>query len=138
MNIENIDDVERYLQETKYFFGYLDSERNKLEKELTTKELERDDLLHEIELASLNVVERTRIYSRLEKTLKERRLLKDKIDYVNTLRGYTSKFITKGICAETEQVIQNIEMLKKNKETREYTPRILKDLKCAKKVKEDK
>ena len=61
--------------------------------------------------------------------------LKDKIDLVSTIKPYTSKFITKGICAETDTTIKNIETLKRNQENRQYTPRVLQDLKCAKKKK---
>ena len=75
-------------------------------------------------------------YKRLEKVLQERRVIKDKIDLISTIKPYTSKFITKGICAETDATIKNIETLKRNQENRQYTPRILKDLKCAKKNKE--
>ena len=39
----------------------------------------------------------------------------------------------KGIFAETDITIKNIETLRNNQETRQYTPRVLKDLKCAKK-----
>ena len=55
---------------------------------------------------------------------------------VSTIKPYTSKFITKGICAETDTTIKNIETLKRNQENRQYTPRVLQDLKCAKKRKE--
>ena len=60
----------------------------------------------------------------------------NKIDLINTIKPYASKFITKGICAETDTTIKNIETLKSNQENRQYTPRIIKDLKCAKKKKE--
>ena len=43
----------------------------------------------------------------------------------------------KGICAETDTTIKNIETLKSNQESRQYTPRVIKDLKCAKKKKEE-
>lgn len=76
-------------------------------------------------------------YKKLEKVLQERRIIKDKIDLINTIKPYTSKFITKGICAETDATIKNIETLKSNQENRKYTPRILKDLKCAKVKKEE-
>lgn len=133
MRIDDVNEVEEYLQRTKQFFGRIDCERDRLEKELINKELERDDLLHEIELSKLNAIERMSVYSKLETVLKERRTLKDKLEFVNSCRGYTSKFITKGICAETNQALQNIENLKKKHANRSYTPRILKDLKCAKK-----
>lgn len=133
MKITEMSEVENLLQEMKYFFSSIDIERDKLEKELVSKELERDDLLHEIELASLNAIEIVATYSKLRKVLKERRNLKDDLDLINTIRGYTSKLVTKGICAETNILIENIEKLKENKQNRTYRPRILKDLKCAKK-----
>ena len=71
------------------------------------------------------------------KPIQERRIIKDKIELINTIKPYTSKFITKGICAETDITIKNIETLKGNQESRQYTPRIIKDLKCAKKKKEE-
>ena len=109
----------------------------KLIAELYNKEGERDDLLHEIELSDLNIGERASTYKKLKKVLQERRIIKDKIELVNTIKPYTSKFITKGICAETDVTIKNIETLKSNQENRQYTPRVIKDLKCAKKKKEE-
>ena len=135
MKIDDIKEIEEYLQETKEFFSYIDVERSRLEKELNDKELETVDLLHEIELASLNAIERSRVYSKLEKVRKDRRMIKDKLELVNTLKGFTSKYITKGICGDVNQVIENVNTLKSNQINREYTPRILKDLKCAKKEK---
>lgn len=136
MKIDDIEEVMKYLEDTKYLFSYIDTERDRLEKELANKELERDDWLHEIELASLNAIERGKVYAKLEKVLIERREIKDKLDYINTIRGYTSKLIPKGICAETNQVIENMNTLKKSKAERKYTARIVKNLKCAKRVEE--
>ena len=124
------------LNNIKCFFYDIEETEKKLSTELYKKEGERDDLLHEIELSKLNAIERMSIYSRLEKVLQERRIIKDKIDLISTIKPYASKFITKGICAETEETIRNIETLKNNQENRQYTPRVLKDLKCAKKTKE--
>ena len=90
---------------------------------------------NEIELSKLNAIEIVAVYKKLEKVLQERRIIKDKIDLVSTIKPYTNKFIAKGICAETDAAIKNIETLKRNQENRQYTPRILKDLKCAKKRK---
>ena len=72
----------------------------------------------------------------LEKVLQERRILKDKIDFINTIKPYVNKFITKGMSAETKQTIDNINRLKNNQETRVYTPRVIKNLKCVRKSKE--
>ena len=137
MVIENMQQTLELLGNIKDFFFNIEETEKKLNTELYNKEGERDDLLHEIELSKLNAIERMQTYSRLETVLKERRIIKDKIDLINTIKPYASKFITKGICAETDTTIKNIETLKSNQENRQYTPRIIKDLKCAKKKKEE-
>lgn len=137
MIIEDMQQTIDLLKNIKEFFYNIDEIEKKLNTELYNKEGERDDLLHEIELSKLNAIERMQTYSRLETVLKERRIIKDKIELINTIKPYTSKFIMKGICAETDTTIKNIETLKSNQESRQYTPRIIKDLKCAKKKKED-
>ena len=137
MIIENMQQTIDLLNNIKDFFYNIEEIEKKLNTELYNKEGERDDLLHEIELSKLNAIEIMSTYKKLETVLKERRIIKDKIELVNTIKPYTSKFITKGICAETDATIKNIETLKSNQENRQYTPRVLKDLKCAKKKKEE-
>lgn len=136
MVIEDMQQSLELLENIKYFFYNIEEIEKKLNTDLRNKEYERDDLLHEIELSKLNAIERMQTYSKLETVLKERRCIKDKIDLINTIKPYASKFITKGICAETDTTIKNIETLKRNQENRQYTPRVLQDLKCAKKRKE--
>lgn len=136
MVIENMEDSMKLLGEINYFFKNIDAVERQLATDLYNKEGERDDLLHEIELSKLNAIERSRIYTKLENVLKERRIIKDKIDLINTIKPYTTKYVIKGICGETQTTIKNIETLKNNQENRQYTPRILKDLKCAKRNKE--
>lgn len=136
-----IDDMQQtldLLENIRYFFFNVEETEKKLNAELYKKEGERDDLLHEIELSKLNAIEIMSTYKRLEKVLKERRMIKDKIELINTIKPYASKFITKGICAETDVTIKNIATLKSNQENRQYTPRVIQDLKCAKKRKEEK
>ena len=135
-----IDDMQQTLEllgNIKYFFFNMEETEKKLSTELYNKEGERDDLLHEIELSDLNIGERSNTYKKLKSVLQERRIIKDKIELINTIKPYASKFITKGICAENDATIKNIETLKSNQENRKYTPRILKDLKCAKVKKEE-
>lgn len=137
MVIEDMQQSLELLENIKYFFYNTEEIEKKLNSDLRNKEYERDDLLHEIELSKLNAIEIMAVYKKLEKVLQERRIIKDKIDLINTMKPYTSKFITKGICAETDVTIKNIETLKRNQENRQYTPRILQDLKCSKKKKEE-
>lgn len=133
MIIEDIKETLDLLGNIKYFFLDIEETEKKLNTELYNKEGERDDLLHEIELSKLNAIERMQVYSKLETVLKERRIIKNKIELINTIKPYANKFITKGICAETEATIRNVETLKSNQENRQYTPRVIKNLKCAKK-----
>lgn len=102
MVIENMQQTIELLKNIKDFFFNIDETEKRLNTELYNKEGERDDLLHEIELSKLNAIERMQTYSKLETVLKERRCIKDKIDLINTIKPYASKFITKGICAEKE------------------------------------
>ena len=136
MEIDDMQQSLELLNNIKNFFYNIEEIEKKLNTDLYNKEGERDDLLHEIELSKLNAIEIMSTYKKIEKVLQERRVIKDKIDLISTIKPYTSKFITKGICAETDATIKNIETLKRNQENRQYTPRILKDLKCAKKNKE--
>ena len=138
MQIDNIDTTLELLNNINYFFKNIEEIDKKLQTDLYNKEGERDDLLHEIELSKLNAIEIVSIYKKLETVLKERRIIKNKIELINTLKPYTNKFITKGITGETSITIKNIQTLKSNQENRQYTPRILQDLKCAKKKKEEK
>lgn len=135
MEIDDMQQSLELLNNIKNFFYNIEEIEKKLNTDLYNKEGERDDLLHEIELSKLNAIEIMSTYKRLEKVLQERRVIKDKIDLISTIKPYTSKFITKGICAETDTTIRNIETLRRNQENRQYTPRILQDLKCAKKKK---
>ena len=138
MQIDNIEMTLELLNNINYFFKNIEEIDKKLQTDLYNKEGERDDLLHEIELSKLNAIEIVSIYKKLETVLKERRIIKNKIELINTLKPYTNKFITKGITGETSITIKNIQTLKSNQENRQYTTRILQDLKCAKKKKEEK
>lgn len=113
MVIEDMQQSLELLENIKNFFYNIEEIEKKLNMDLRNKEYERDDLLHEIELSKLNAIEIVAVYKKLEKVLQE------------------------GICAETDAAIKNIETLKRNQENRQYTPRVLKDLKCAKKKREE-
>lgn len=137
MEIDDMQQSLELLNNIKNFFYNIEEIEKKLNTDLYNKEGERDDLLHEIELSKLNAIEIVAVYKKMEKVLQERRIIKDKIDLVSTIKPYANKFIAKGICAETDATIKNIETLKRNQENRQYTPRVLQDLKCAKVKKEE-
>ena len=130
-----VEKIKRLLKEMEDLFVNLDTNKKTLEKQIMEKEDEQKDYLHELELAKLNGIEIMKVSNALIKTRKERRVLKDELELLNTVKGYADKYITKGIIADTKQAITNIERLEKNQETRKYTPRIIQNLKC---VKEEK
>ena len=49
-----------------------------------------------------------KVAKKLIETRKERREFKNKLELINTLKGYADKYITKGIIADTKQVIKNV------------------------------
>ena len=137
MKIDNVDEVKELLVDIDILFSNLDDIKKELEEKIRQKEAEQEDYLHEIELGNLNGIQLTGVAKQLKQTRKERRVFKYKLDLINTLEGYTDKYITKGIIGDTKQAVKNIEMLESNHKTREYVPRIIKNLRCAKKRKGD-
>lgn len=135
MKIDDIDETKALLADIDILFSNLDDIKKDLEEKIRQKEAEQEDYLHEIELGNLNGIQLTGVAKELKQTRKERRVFKDKLELINTLKGYTDKYITKGIVGDTKQAIKNIEMLESNHKTREYVPRIVKNLRCAKKRK---
>ena len=133
MQIDNMEQTLELLNDINYFFRNIDAIEKKLQTDLYNKEGEQEDLLHEIEFSKLNAIEIMSTYKQLETVRKERRIIKNKLELIGTLKPYTPKYIMKGIMGETDITIKNIETLRNNQETRQYTPRVLKDLKCAKK-----
>lgn len=137
MKIDDVDQVKELLVNIDILFSNLDDIKKDLEEKIRQKEAEQEDYLHEIELGNLNGIQLTGVAKELKQTRKERRIFKDKLELINTLKGYTDKYIVKGIVGDTKQAIKNIEMLESNHKTREYVPRIVKNLRCAKKRKGD-
>ena len=135
MQLDNMEEVKILLQDIENLFMNLEDYKKELENQISIKEAEQEDYLHELELGNLNGIEIMKVSKSLIKTRKERRILKDKLDLIKTLKGYVDEYIKKGIIAQTKQVITNIDTLKSNLDSREYTPKVIKELKCAKKSK---
>ena len=121
---------EEFLIEMKNFFENVDELKISLEEQIKETEYARNDLLHELELASLNAVELTRVAKTLKEVLKERRKYKDELAKVMTLKGFTDKYNNKLIVGDIILVLKNLKTLKSNNETRTYTPRRITNLKC--------
>lgn len=127
---------EEFLIKMKNFFENIDKLKADLEQEIKRVELERNDLLHELELGNLNAVELTKVAVVLRDVLKERRQYKDELAKVMILKGFTDKYNNKLIAGDIIQVLKNLRTLEKNNKERTYNPRVIKKLKCTE-VKED-
>ena len=126
MNLELT--VEETLKIMKNFFEGIEQEHKELIEELTNKELEQQDLLHELELNNLNAVEITRVAVDLKKVRKERRIIKNDIERIKLIKNFTDKYNNKFIGNEIKVLIKELYKLQKRQENRQYEPRILKNL----------
>lgn len=130
--------VEEFLIEMKNFFENIDELKVNLENEIKETEYIRNDLLHELELANLDAVEMSKVAKTLKEVLKERRIYKDELSKIMTLKGFTDKYNNKLIVGDIINVLKNLKTLEKNNKERTYTPRRIKNLKCAEEEKQCK
>ena len=133
MEFKDTKEIEDLTKKIIDLFRTIDDKEKEANINLIEKENIQQDLLHEIELAELNAIEFMSIAKKIKKNRIERRLIKDELALIKTIKGYTRKFIEKGIIAESEQLLKNIDTYKKNLQNRSYVPKILENLKCAKK-----
>lgn len=90
--------INKYISDLNITYEILknvDTRISELNKELATKEAEQDDLLHEVELANLNVVERSKFYNNLKKVREDRRLIKDELQICRTIKPLADIMIKK-------------------------------------------
>lgn len=135
INIEDAEETKKFLKELEYLLGNVEKVNAKLKGDLVIKEAEQTDLLHEIELSKLNARELIKVASRLKKVRIERRIIKDKLEYINTLKMFTDKYNnTLKIYADISNELKSLDILEVRKENRIYRPRVLKDLKVSKNI----
>ncbi len=125
--------AEEILKIMKNFFEGIDIEHSNLLQELSDKEAEQQDLLHELELNNLNAVEITKVAIDLKKVRKERRTIKNDIERVRIIKKFTDKYNNKFITNEIRVLIKELYKLQKKQENRQYEPRVLKDRKIGEK-----
>ena len=86
---------EVFLIQMKQFFEGVDILKKNLTEEIQRTEDITQDLLHELELGSLNAVEIMAVAKELKEVRQERRKYKDELAKVNTLKGFTDKYNNK-------------------------------------------
>lgn len=121
--------AEEILKIMKSFFEGIEEEYSNLLQELTNKEAEQQDLLHELELNNLNAVEITKVAIDLKRVRKERRIIKNDIERVKLIKSFTDKYNNRFITNEIKTLIKELYKLQRKQENRKYEPRILKDRK---------
>ena len=121
--------TEEILKIMKSFFEGIEEEHSNLLQELTNKEAEQQDLLHELELNNLNAVEITKVAIDLKRVRKERRIIKNDIERVKLIKSFTDKYNNRFITNEIKTLIKELYKLQRKQENRKYEPRILKDRK---------
>lgn len=131
MTFENAEEVKKVFVNMNDIISSMTSEENKLEDELKIRQAMIQDYLHEIEMVKLNAIERIRIVDDIKKVRDERRQIKDQLGRIKKLKGFYKKYIEKGMLSETNQVLKNLEEYDESLKNRKYTPRVLKNLKCA-------
>ena len=129
---------EEFLIEMKNFFENIDKLKLDIEKQIKETELARDDLLHELELASLNAVEITKVAVTLRDVLKERRVYKDELEKVMILKEFTDKYNNKLITGDIIQQLKRLREYKEKLKNRNYRARRITNLKCVEAKDENK
>ena len=125
--------AEEILKIMKSFFEGIEEEYSNLLQELTNKEAEQQDLLHELELNNLNAVEITKVAIDLKRVRKERRIIKNDIERVKLIKSFTDKYNNRYITNEIKTLIKDLYKLQRKQENRKYEPRILKNRKIGEK-----
>lgn len=139
LDIEDKNAVIQVLDDFKSLIGNIAKVESVLKAEETKMNNEQQDLLHEIELSELNAAELIKIASRLRKLRKERRKVKDKLEYIRTLRTFTDKYNNNfKTYVDIANIKKQLEILNKEQATRIYRPRVLDDLKISEKFRNTK
>ena len=132
MKMDNSKRVKEFVIEMQDFFMGLSDEEKSLTQELNEVENIQEDLLHEIELADLNAIELMKVAKDLKANRILRRKIKDNLFLTSTTKSFVNRFIEKGILSEIKQLISNLDNYDNTIKGRGYTPRVLENLKCAK------
>jgi esterase/lipase len=114
--------AEETLKYMLVFFQNIDKRLNELSKEQSVADIKQDEILHYIENHKLNAIQSCRLVKLLKEIRDERRLIKDEIDVIRSLKDtfvdkYKNKFIEKDII----QAIKNLKALENKQNNPKYT-----------------
>lgn len=114
--------TEEILKYMLVFFQDIDKRLNELNKEQSVADIKQDEILHYVENHKLSASQSCKLIKKLKEVRKERRLIKDEIDIVRSLKDtfvdkYKNKFIEKDIM----QAIKNLRALENRQNNPKYT-----------------
>lgn len=115
-------EVEDILKYMLNFFQDIDKRLTKLNEKQSEWDIKQDELLHYIENHNLDAAKSCKIIKQLKYVRAERRLVKDEIDVVRSLKDtfvdkYKNKFIEKDLI----QALKNLKELEQRKNNPKYT-----------------
>ena len=119
--------VEEILKIMKQFLESIEQEYAELLEELSIKEAEQQDLLHELELNNLNAVEISKVAIQLRQVRRDRRIIKNDIERMKLIKNFTDKQNNRFVGNEIKVLLKELYKLKDIQGKRKYEPRILKN-----------
>jgi esterase/lipase len=104
------------------FFQDIDKRLKELSNAQSIADIKQDEILHYVENHNLDASKCCKIIKQLKKVRKERRLVKDEIDVIRSLKDtlvdkYKNKFIEKDIM----QALKNLKQLESKQSNPKYT-----------------
>ena len=114
--------AEETLRYMLVFFQDIDKRLKELSNEQSIADTKQDEILHYIENHNLSASQSCKLIKQLKKVRKERRLVKDEIDTIRSLKDtfvdkYKNKFIEKDIM----QALKNLKALENKQNNPKYT-----------------
>ena len=114
--------AEETLKYMLVFFQGIDKRLKELSNEQSKADTKQDEILHYIENHNLSASQSCKLTKQLKKVRKERRLVKDEIDTIRSLKDtfvdkYKNKFIEKDIM----QALKNLKALENKQNNPKYT-----------------
>lgn len=114
--------AEELLKYMLNFFQDIDKRLSELSSKQSEWDIKQDELLHYIEIHNLDAVKSCKIIKQLKHVREERRLIKNEIDVVRSLKAtFVDKYKNKLIEKDLIQAIKNLRELEERKNNPKYT-----------------
>ncbi len=122
-------EVEDLMNYILSFLENISKEEGKVAEELRIKELEQQDLLHELEISKLNAPEMMITTKQLIQVRKERRELKNDLQRIVILRRFADRQKSRNLDNEIRTLQKELKKTNDYQQYGKYKPRVLKNLK---------